>query len=30
MPLQKTFFSKLFGMLQDKFGIRWMVNYMEK
>ena len=25
MPLTKTFFSSNFGMLQDKFGIMWMV-----
>ncbi len=27
MPLQKTFWGALFGMLVDKFGINWMVNY---
>ena len=26
MPLQQTFWSARFGMLQDKFGISWMVN----
>lgn len=26
MPLSKTFWSPRFGMLQDKFGIGWMVN----
>ncbi|HEY6128873.1 MAG TPA: VOC family protein [Candidatus Acidoferrum sp.] len=26
MPLQQTFWSAKFGMLQDKFGIKWMVN----
>ncbi|MDR2910640.1 MAG: VOC family protein [Bacteroidales bacterium] len=26
MPLEKTFFSPLFGMLVDKFGIAWMVD----
>lgn len=26
MPLAKTFFSPLFGMLEDRFGVRWMVN----
>jgi PhnB protein len=26
MPLQQTFWSAKFGMLQDKFGISWMVN----
>jgi PhnB protein len=25
MPLTKTFFSSNFGMLQDKFGVGWMV-----
>ncbi len=30
MPLQKTFFSEHFGMLLDKFGVRWMVNYTGK
>jgi PhnB protein len=25
MPLGKTFFSPSFGMVQDKFGIGWMV-----
>lgn len=27
MPLQKTFWNATFGMLTDKFGISWMVNY---
>jgi PhnB protein len=26
MPLTKTFWSSSFGMLQDKFGVPWMVN----
>ena len=26
MPFGKTFFSKGFGMCNDKFGIPWMVN----
>jgi PhnB protein len=26
MPLQKTFWSELFGMTTDRFGTRWMVN----
>jgi len=26
MPLQKTFWSPLFGMLVDRFGIPWMIN----
>ncbi len=25
MALSKTFFSKKFGMLADKFGVGWMV-----
>ena len=27
IPLQKTFWNAYFGMLTDKFGIQWMVNY---
>ncbi|TDO22835.1 VOC family protein [Pedobacter duraquae] len=27
MPLQKTFWGAYFGMLTDRFGIQWMVNY---
>lgn len=27
MPLQKTFWSALFGMLTDKFGIQWMISF---
>lgn len=26
MPLQKTFWAARFGMLEDRFGIPWMVN----
>jgi len=26
MPLQKTFWSPLFGMCTDKFGVSWMVG----
>jgi PhnB protein len=26
MPLQKTFWSPLFGMCSDKFGVGWMVS----
>jgi PhnB protein len=26
MPLEKTYWAEAFGMLTDKFGIRWMVN----
>ena len=29
MPLAETFWSKKFGMLTDKFGVQWMVNYAE-
>jgi PhnB protein len=27
MPLQKTFWNAYFGMVTDKFGIQWMINY---
>jgi len=27
MPLEKTFWGAYFGMLTDRFGINWMVNY---
>jgi PhnB protein len=26
MPLEKTFWAALFGMLVDQFGIPWMIN----
>ncbi len=26
MPLEKTFWQAYFGMLQDKFGVNWMIN----
>jgi PhnB protein len=26
MPLEKTFWSEAFGMVTDKFGVKWMVN----
>jgi PhnB protein len=26
MPLAKTFWSPLFGMLKDRFGVGWMVG----
>lgn len=29
MPLDRTFWSPLFGMLTDKFGIQWLVSYEE-
>jgi PhnB protein len=28
MPLTKTFWSPCFGMLEDRFGIGWMINVM--
>jgi len=27
MPIQDTFWGAYFGMLEDKFGFIWMVNY---
>ncbi len=30
MPLAKTFWASRFGMLQDKFGVGWMVSVMHK
>ena len=30
MPLEKTFWAPKFGMLQDKFGVGWMVSVMRK
>ena len=29
MPLAKTFWSPCFGMLEDKFGMGWMVSVMQ-
>ena len=29
MPLDKMFWGAYFGMLTDKFGIQWMVNFDE-
>ena len=26
MPLEKTFWAEAFGMVTDKFGIKWMIN----
>jgi PhnB protein len=26
MPLQKTYWAEAFGMVADKFGVKWMVN----
>lgn len=30
MPLQDTFWGARFGMLADKFGVNWMLNYDKK
>jgi PhnB protein len=30
MPMGKTFFSPAFGMLQDRFGVNWMVYVAPK
>ncbi|MBI1329348.1 MAG: VOC family protein [Alphaproteobacteria bacterium] len=27
MPMAETFFSKRFGMVTDRFGIPWMINF---
>lgn len=27
MPLEKAFWGAYFGMLKDRFGIQWMINY---
>ncbi len=27
MPMEKTFWGAYFGMFEDKFGIKWMINY---
>ena len=29
-PLEETFWSPSFGMLQDRFGVSWMVSVMHK
>ncbi len=26
LPIQKTFWAEAFGMVNDKFGVKWMVN----
>ena len=26
MPLQQTYWAEAFGMVTDKFGVKWMVN----
>jgi PhnB protein len=28
MPIGETFFSPRFGMLVDRFGTPWMINYV--
>jgi len=30
MPMNKTFWGAYFGMLTDKFGINWMINFQNK
>ena len=30
MPLSKEFWSELFGICKDKFGIQWMMNFTPK
>ena len=30
MPLEKTFWAPKFGMLQDRFGLGWMVSVQHK
>jgi len=30
MPYEKSFWGAYFGMVNDKFGIQWMINYDEK
>jgi len=27
MPIQKTFWNALYGMVTDKYGVPWMINY---
>lgn len=29
MPMQDVFWGDYFGMLQDKFGIQWMISFSE-
>ena len=26
MPLQKTYWAEAFGVVADKFGVKWMIN----
>ncbi|HVR81655.1 MAG TPA: VOC family protein [Luteimonas sp.] len=28
MPLAKTFFASIFGMVADRFGVKWMIGVM--
>jgi PhnB protein len=30
MPLEKTFWAAKFGMLQDRFGVSWMISVEHK
>jgi len=30
MPMSRTFFSPAFGMVQDRFGVLWMVGIFEE
>ena len=30
VPLAKTFFSPLFGLVSDRFGVSWMINVLPK
>ena len=30
MPLEKTFWTPKFGMLQDRFGVSWMISVMHQ
>ncbi|MCC6744803.1 MAG: VOC family protein, partial [Acidobacteria bacterium] len=30
LPLMKTFWSPLFGMLTDRFGLDWMINVKDE
>lgn len=30
MKLQKTFWAELYGIVTDRFGVSWMVNYVKR
>lgn len=30
MPIEDAFWGALFGMLTDKYGVEWMLNYQKK